>query len=170
LNELKDRKEIIICLVLLRTLYAVITFSPLIQDNDYVFGRRFEGKERDELGLDWKSIQWSITLGNSINIYEVFKKFQFLEDEDVEYTRIDNVVYDRIFRFVFVRGERQVSLITQFKEELIMPYFQEKLTNLDAVSGTRLFSSIAEQITDFNDILDNSENLSSPDFYQRIYQ
>jgi len=75
LNELKDRKEIIICLVLLRTLYAVITFSPLIQDNDYVFGRRFEGKERDELGLDWKSIQWSITLGNSINIYEVFKKF-----------------------------------------------------------------------------------------------
>jgi hypothetical protein len=170
LNELKDRKEIIICLVLLRTLYAVITFSPLIQDNDYFFGRSFEGKERDELGLDWKNIQWSITLGNSINIYEVFKKFQFLEDEDVKYTRIDNVVYDRIFRFVFVRGERKVSLITQFKEELIMPYFQEKLTNLDAVSGTQLFSSIAEQITDFKDILDNSENLSSPDFFQRIYQ
>jgi hypothetical protein len=50
----------------------------------------------------------------------------------------------------------------------------EYLTNifgkLDAVSGTRLFSSIAQQITDFKDILDNSENLASSEFYQRIYQ
>jgi hypothetical protein len=49
-------------------------------------------------------------------------------------------------------------------------YFDKILINLDAVSGTRLFSSIAERITDFKHILDNSENLSSPEFYQRIYQ
>jgi hypothetical protein len=162
LNELKDRKEIIICLVLLRMLYAIITFSPLIQDNDYFFGKAFRGRDLDELGFDWASLQRNITLQNSINIYEVFKNPQFFE--------YDIHGYSRIYKELFMQGERQISLITQFKKELIIPYFQEKLTNLDAVSGTQLFTSISAQITDFRDILDNSENLSSPEFYQRIYQ
>jgi hypothetical protein len=162
LNELKDRKEIIICLVLLRILYAIITFSPLIYRNDYFFGKAFRGRDLDELGFDWASLQRNITVQNSINIYEVFKNPQFFE--------YDIHGYSRIYKELFMRGERQISLITQFKKELIIPYFQEKLTNLDAVSGTQLFTSISAQITDFKDILDNSENLSSPEFYQRIYQ
>jgi len=49
-------------------------------------------------------------------------------------------------------------------------YFNKILINLDAVSGTQLFSSIAERITDFKDILENYKNLSNSEFYQRIYQ
>jgi|694.fasta_scaffold83264_2 hypothetical protein len=63
-----------------------------------------------------------------------------------------------------------INFITEINPKKMSEYINKILINLDAVSGTRLFSSIAEQITDFNDILDNSENLSSPDFYQRIYQ
>lgn len=159
LNKLKDRKEIIIYLVLLRTLYAIITFSPLIQDNDYFFGRIFRWKELDKWDCyyycpNWEGLQPKITLQNSIKVYEVFKNFQFIDYRDA----------------IFVCGERQVSLVAQFKKELTIPYFQEKLANLDAVSGTRLFSSIAEQITDFKDILEDSENLANPEFYQLIYQ
>ncbi|MTJ23289.1 hypothetical protein FJR06_18990 [Dolichospermum sp. UHCC 0352] len=63
-----------------------------------------------------------------------------------------------------------INFITEVNSKRMSEYINKILINLDAVSGTRLFSSIAEQITDFKDILDNSENLSSPDFYQRIYQ
>ena len=136
---------------------SFITDLQTFQDNDYFFGKAFRGRDLDELGFDWASLQRNITLQNSINIYEVFKNPQFFE--------YDIHGYSRIYKELFMQGERQISLITQFKKELIIPYFQEKLTNLDAVSGTRLFSSIAEQITDFKDILDNSENLDNPEFY-----
>jgi hypothetical protein len=160
---LKDRKKIIICLILLRKLYEIVNFLPLIQDNNYLFGRIFSERELDGLAADnWVSLESSITLRGRISIYKEFNNPEFIEDK---YADENNRK-----KQILLRGERQVSLITQFKEELIIPYFQEKLTNLDAVSGTRLFSSIAEQITDFKDILDNSENLSNSEFYQRIYQ
>jgi hypothetical protein len=64
----------------------------------------------------------------------------------------------------------EITFITEINQEKMLEYYQELFIKLDAVSGIRLFSSIAEQITDFKDILDNSENLSNSEFYQRIYQ
>ncbi|MDB9508831.1 MAG: hypothetical protein VKL41_07535 [Snowella sp.] len=64
----------------------------------------------------------------------------------------------------------EIELVTCINSQESNEYFANIFTKLDAISGTRLFSSIAQQITDFNDILDNSKNLSNPEFYQRIYQ
>lgn len=64
----------------------------------------------------------------------------------------------------------EIELVTCIDSQESNEYFVNTFTKLDAVSGTRLFSSIAEQITDFKDILDNSENLANSEFYQRIYQ
>jgi hypothetical protein len=80
--------------------------------------------------------------------------------------RIDSKFYKNDPR---IRGI-DINFITEINSKRMSEYFDKILINLDAVSGTRLFSSIAERITDFKHILDNSENLSSPEFYQRIYQ
>jgi len=63
-----------------------------------------------------------------------------------------------------------ISFITEINSKKMSEYFNKILINLDAVSGTQLFSSIAERITDFKDILENYKNLSNSEFYQRIYQ
>ncbi|QJB45482.1 hypothetical protein [Dolichospermum flos-aquae] len=64
----------------------------------------------------------------------------------------------------------EITFITEINQEKMLEYYRELFIKLDAVSGTRLFSSIAEQISYFKGILDNSQNLSSSEFYQRIYQ
>jgi hypothetical protein len=157
----KDRKEITSCLILLKNLYAIITFSPLIRENLYLFGKVFRGRLLSQLGPDVYDLRRFITLQGRLNYGLEFGDLDF-----IDHTFADD--YSK--KQILVCGTKLINLITQFKKELIIPYFQEKLTNLDAVSGTRLFSSIAQQITDFKDILDNSKNLSNPDFYQCIYQ
>jgi hypothetical protein len=64
----------------------------------------------------------------------------------------------------------EITFVAEINKEKISKYYKEVFKNLDAVSGTQLFTSISAQINDFKDILDNSENLSNSEFYQRIYQ
>ncbi|NEO54099.1 MAG: hypothetical protein F6K54_14020 [Okeania sp. SIO3B5] len=63
-----------------------------------------------------------------------------------------------------------ISLITKFNNEELSKYIENILLNLDSVSNCKLFSLISPNITRFENIIKQYQELSKQEFCQQIYQ
>ncbi|WP_048326045.1 hypothetical protein, partial [Crocosphaera watsonii] len=64
----------------------------------------------------------------------------------------------------------EIDYVVKLEHEKYSKYYHDIFIQLDNISKTKLFSSIAYQINDFDRILKGYENLSTEEFCKQVYQ